>query len=666
MTSLDSALCLVVAWFVLGAAGLAVLRDTRRVARRLFPLGALIGIAIGIVALRSMAQAPASVTLLIGLPGLPMHLRLDALSAFFLAVIGLGGAGVSIFCAGYFRAGEGTAPGLMCLFYHVFLGAMAMLMLADDAFSFLVMWELMSVSSYFLVISDHRLASVRQAGFLYLLIAHLGGLCIFAGFAVLQSHCGSFVFDDLRACQFDPSVASLAFALVLAGFGAKAGLIPLHVWLPEAHPAAPSPVSALMSAVMLKTAVYGLLRVALDLLHGGSASWGLTLLGFGLASAVFGVVFSTVQTDMKRLLAYSSIENLGLIITGLGLTLIFRAHHLTLLAALSLCASLVLVLAHAMFKNLLFLGTGVVLHATGERNLGRLGGLIRRMPWVATLVLVGILAGSGLPPTLSFIGEWMLLQGFLFTTVLPDMLLKMIVPLVAAAVALVVALAGYTMVKFYGVVFLGLPREEKLREAHDASPWERLGLAWFAGGVLVTGLFPLSVITLAEPVSVQLLGTGVADTVRNNGWLVLAPIAQERASFAPLLFLGGLIFGALLGLAIGRAVRRADVRRAPVWACGLDGVSARMQDSAEGFGQPIRQIFEPFFRLSRQIPAPADPEPRYHVTVEDRFWSGMYLPIGAAVDVLSALVGRLQRGRISIYLLYSFVTLLVLLWVVKS
>ena len=666
MIHIDWILAIVGAWLVLGFGALGALHDTRWVARRLFPLGAFLGLALAGVAVDALFDTPEVAQLVTGLPGLPMHLRLDALAALFLAVIGAGAFGVSLFSAGYFRSGEGTAPGLLCLEYHVFLASMAMVVLADDGYTFMVMWETMALSSFFLVSSNHRSGQVRQAAYLYLLIAHIGAIAILLCFGVLQANSGDYRFSNLRAQHLGPTWSAAGFVLAVIGFGAKAGLVPLHVWLPEAHPAAPSPVSGLMSAVMLKTAVYGLLRVCFDLLHGGAWWWGAVLLALGLASALLGVVFSTVQTEMKRLLAYSSIENIGLICTGLGLALMFRAYGLGMLAALALSAALVHVLAHSFFKNLLFLGTGVVLHATGERNLGRLGGLVRSMPWVASLVLVGTLAGAGLPPMIGFVSEWLLLQSFLFTTALPESFLNMLIPLVAAAVALVVALAGYAMVKFYGIVFLGRPREEKLLQAHDASGWERLGLAWFALGVVVMGLFPLPLVDAVDRVTQLLVGHGLAQAVHANGWMLLAPFGVERASYGPLVFLAGVSAGTLLGMLIARRLYRGTLRRASAWACGLPGTTARMQDTAEGFGQPIRQIFEPFFRLSRELPSPFDARPRYRVLIEDRFWHGAYLPVARAVDRSARLVARLQQGRISIYLMYSFVTLVVLLLVVRG
>ncbi len=665
MIHIDWILVLVAGWLALGIGALFWLHNTAFVARRLFPLGALMGLALAGVALDAAFDTPEIAQLAIGLPGLPMHLRLDALSAFFLVVIGAGAFGISMFSAGYFRSGEGTAPGLLCLEYHVFLAAMAMVVLADDGYAFMVMWETMALSSFFLVTANHRVGAVRRAAYLYLLMAHVGAIAILLCFGVLQANTGDYTFANMRAQHLDPTWASIAFGFAVLGFGAKAGVVPLHIWLPEAHPAAPSPVSALMSAVMLKTAIYGLLRICFDLLHGGLWWWGAVLLGLGLASAMLGVVFSTVQTEMKRLLAYSSIENIGLIVTGIGLALIFRSYAMSTLSALALTAALVHVLAHAFFKSLLFLGTGAVLHATGERNLGKLGGLMRTMPWVAWLMFVGVLAGSGLPPLAGFISEWLLLQSFLFTTALPNSFLNMLIPLVAAAIALVVALAGYAMVKFFGVIFLGQPREEKLRKAQDATGFERLGLAWFAAGVIAMGLLPMPLIDLADRVTQGLVGSGLAQTVHANGWILFAPMGVERASYVPAVFLLGVAAATLLGLFIARRLYRGTLRRAAPWACGYAGINARMQDTAEGFGQPIRQIFEPFFHTTRQLPSPFDARPYYRVVIEDRFWQGAYLPIARLVDATARTVGLLQKGRISIYLLYSFMTLMFLLMLVR-
>jgi hydrogenase-4 component B len=661
---LDWALVLLGAWLLVGVAGLFALRRFALVAKLLFPAGGAVGVLLFGVALVALFGDTQVAVLAIGLPTLPFHLRLDSLSAFFLMVIGATAAGVSAFAAGYFRAGEGTPPGLMCLQYHLFLASMAGVVLSDDAYAFMVMWETMALSSFFLVTSNHRIAEIRRAGYLYLLVAHVGAIAILLAFGVLQAGSGDYTFAAMRAQHLSTFWASVAFLLALFGFGAKAGIVPLHVWLPEAHPAAPSPVSALMSGVMLKTAIYGLLRVCFDLLPVQLWWWGVVLLGLGLATALFGVVFAAVQSDMKRLLAYSSIENIGLLATGIGLAVVFSAYSMKPMAALALTASLYHVVSHALFKSLLFLSTGAVLHATDERSLGRLGGLMRVMPWVAWATLVGVLASAGLPPSSGFAAEWLLLQSFLFTPGLPDSFLNMLIPVVAASIALVGALAGYTMVKFFGIVFLGQPREAKLAQAHDAGAWQRGGMAWLLVGSVLLGLFPIQFIQLIDPVTRHLVGAGLGPTVAANGWL-LAPNAIERASYGPVIFLLGVAASYALAFVLVRRLYHGRVRRAAPWDCGFPWQTARMQDTAEGFGQPIRQIFEPFFRMQRELPTPFDAAPRYRVTVEDHFWHALYLPIAAAVARVARFVGLLQQGRIATYLLYSFATLIALLLLIR-
>ncbi|THF60292.1 hydrogenase 4 subunit B [Pseudothauera rhizosphaerae] len=665
MMLLDWLLVVIAGWLALGVAGIPALRNTGVVARLLFPAGAFLALVLAGLALAALFTEPQTAVLALGLPTLPFHLRLDGLSAFFLLVIGAAGAGISLFAAGYFRQGEGTPPGLMCLEYHLFLASMALVVLADDAYAFMVAWETMALSSFFLVTANHRVPAIRSAGFLYLLVAHVGALAILLTFGVLQAGTGDYTFANMRAQSLSPLWASVAFLLATVGFGAKAGVLPLHVWLPEAHPAAPSPVSALMSAVMLKTAIYGLLRVVFDLAGTQLWWWGVVLLGLGLATALFGVIYSAVQSDMKRLLAYSSIENIGLLFVGMGLAVLFHAYAMSALAALALTATLFHVASHACFKSLLFLATGSVLHATGERSLGKLGGLIRRMPWVAALSLVGVLASSGLPPFSGFVAEWLLLQSFLFTTGLPNSFLNMLVPVVAAAIALVAALAGYVMVKFYGVIFLGQPREPHLAHAHPASPLERAGLVWLGAGCVLLGLFPVQVIGVIDPVTQVLLGAGVGETVRANGWLFLSPTSLGRASYGPLVFLLVVAFAVALTAWLVHRLYHGRLRRSAPWDCGFPAQTARMQDSAEGFGQPIREIFNPVFRMTRELPTPFDAAPKYRVTIEDPFWHGLYLPVARLTERLARLVGRLQQGRIAIYLLYSFLTLIVLLGVVR-
>ena len=656
---LSLCLALLTLWGLIGLAGLLRPASLGFVARTLFPLGALCGVALAIVAGLSLAMRPEAAVLPLGLPDLPMHVRRDALSSVFLFLLGVASAGISVFAAGYFRRGHGTSAGLMCLQYHLFLASMGLVLLADDAYTFMVAWETMALSSYFLVTTEHRIPEIRRAGFLYLLIAHVGAIGILLSFGVMQGGSWQFTFEAMRHAHLAASWAATAFLLALFGFGAKAGLVPLHVWLPEAHPAAPSPVSALMSGVMLKTAVYGALRVGFDLLGTPQWWWGLAPLAVGLFSAIYGVVFAAVQTDMKRLLAWSSIENVGIIFTGIGLSIVFTGVGMSSLGALALIAALYHSLNHALMKSLLFLGTGAVLHSTGERNLGRLGGLIHRMPWVAWLTLVGALAMSGLPPLNGFVSEWLLLQSFLFAHQVPHSFISMMLPLGAALIALSAALAAYVMVKFFGVIFLGQPREPGLARARDAGALERLGLLWLAAGCIALSLLPTQVIGALGIVVRQLSGATLPSVTAP--WWLLVPLPGGRASYSAPLFLIALAGVVALSVWVVHGLYHRRVRRAAAWDCGFGGLNARMQDTAEGFGQPIRHIFGALLAVRRELPSSFDREPRYRVVVGDRIWQALYVPLGGLVQRIADALAWLQQGRIATYLLYSFATLVVLL-----
>ena len=648
-------------WIALGVAGLALRRAPQVINNFIFPLSALISLVLALTGLWALA-APANIMVLpLGLPDLPFHLRFDPLSAFFLILLGGASLGVSLFSAGYFRTMAGGTLGLLCLQYHLFLVGMTLVLLADDAYMFMVAWETMALASYFLVTTDHSIPDIRKAGYLYLLIAHVGAIAILLSFGVMQggNGIGAYTFDAMRGAHLTSFWSSAAFLLALFGFGAKAGVLPLHVWLPEAHPAAPSPVSALMSGVMLKTAIYGILRVTFDLLGTQLWWWGVLALALGLITAVFGVMFAAVQGDMKRLLAYSSIENIGLLLVGIGLTIIFHVYGKPALAALSLTATLYHSLNHAFFKSLLFVGTGAILHSTGERNMGRLGGLIHHMPWAAVLMLVGVLAISGLPPLNGFVSEWLLLQAFLLSPGLPNSYINMLVPVAAAVIALAAALAAYVMVKFYGVIFLGQPREKVLEHAHDAGIWKRIGMIWLALGCVALGLAPVLVVQQIDFVSHMLIGSGLGNAASN--WVFLAPVDTERASYSPLYFLLAVLGVMLLTTVLVRRLYHGRLRRGSAWDCGFPAQNARMQDTAEGFGQPIRRIFEPFFKIEREVPSPFDTHPRYHGETEDRLWYILYEPIKHLTEKLSALASLLQHGRIHLYLTYTFVTLVVLL-----
>ncbi|MCC6473754.1 MAG: hydrogenase 4 subunit B [Burkholderiales bacterium] len=670
LSPLAGSLAAVLAWLLLGLAGLAG-GGNGFIARRIaFPLSALAGLVLAACGLLAVWNPAQSITLPLGLPDLPFHLRLDPLAGFFLLLLGAVSAGISVYATGYFREEAAGRLGLIVFQYHVFLASMALVMLADDAYLFMVAWETMALSSYFLVITDHRLPSVRSAGFLYLLMAHLGAISILLSFGVMNGGEGDYSFAALRAADLSPGWASVAFVLAFLGFGAKAGMIPVHAWLPEAHPAAPSPVSALMSGIMIKTALYGMVRVIYDLIGGVQWQWGMLVLAVAAGTMLFGVLYALMQHDLKRLLAYHSVENIGIILLGLGLSLVFAGFGQAAAAALGLAAALYHTLNHAVFKGLLFLGAGSILHGSGLRNLNDMGGLARSMPKTAFYFLVGALAISALPPLNGFVSEWLTFQAALQAPLVRSDTVRSLLPLFAATLALAGALTAMCFVKVYGVAFLGRPREPHghpaARAPRDAGAWEQYGMAWLAAGCLVLGLVPTAILLMLNRVCTSLTGQGLAaEALQDSGWLWLAPTAAEQASYSPLVFLAVIVAVTWLTFILVRRFYHGRVRHADPWDCGFPEQTPRMQDTADAFGQSIRHVFGPVYRMDRHLPGPEDATPAYRLKIEDRHWYWLYLPIARLADWISGRIALLQQGRIGVYLLYSFLTLIALLVFVR-
>ncbi|MEY9540891.1 formate hydrogenlyase subunit 3/multisubunit Na+/H+ antiporter MnhD subunit [Bradyrhizobium diazoefficiens] len=440
---------------MLGSAVLAIVLSRSTIATTIIYGATLAASAIALIGsihwlLGDTANA-ADLILPIGLPWLGAHFRLDGLASFFLVVVNLGGASASLYGLGYGHHEE--APQRVLPFFPAFLAGMNLVVLAGDAFSYLLCWEFMSLASWALVMAHHREPGNAKAGYVYLVMASFGTLALLLAFGLLAGPAGDYEFAAIRTAQRTPYVATLVLILMLLGAGSKAGLVPLHVWLPLAHPAAPSHVSALMSGVMTKVAIYGFIRVVFDLL--GQPSWwaSVIVLSLGGLTAVMGILYAMMEKDLKRLLAYSTIENVGVIFASLGLALAFQANGLKLQAALAFAAALFHVLNHSFFKSLLFFGAGAVLTATGERDMDKLGGLIHRMPYTSFAVLVGCVSISALPPFNGFVSEWLMFQAVLQSPELPQWALKITVPAVGALLALAAALAAACFVKAYGVTF---------------------------------------------------------------------------------------------------------------------------------------------------------------------------------------------------------------------
>ena len=609
-------------------------------------------------------DVPATTALPLGIPWIGAHFRLDALAGFFLVVVNLGGAAASLTGLGY---GEHEpAPHRVLPFFPAFLAGMNLVVLADDAFTFLLSWEFMSLASWALVMAHHRVRDTARAGYVYLVMANFGTLALLLAFGLLAGVDGSYSFEAIRAGEHASWVGALVLGLVLLGAGSKAGIVPLHVWLPLAHPAAPSHVSALMSGVMTKVAVYGLIRIVFDLL--GEPSWwsGLVVLFLGGVTAVLGVLYALMQHDLKRLLAYHTVENIGIVYIGLGLALAFEANGMQAAAALALTAALFHVFNHAIFKSLLFFGAGAVLTATGQRDMEHLGGLVHRMPYTSFAFLVGCVAISALPPLNGFVSEWLTFQAILQSPDLPQWGLKVAVPAIGGLLALSAALAAACFVKAFGVTFLGRPRSGPAAEAHEVDRFSLAAMVSLAALCLLAGVLPGVVIDWLAPVTQSLVNaqmpaqTGIA-------WLSIVPIAESRSSYNGLLVL---IFIALSAALAAWAIHRfaaRGIRRAPPWDCGFPDSDPITQYTAGSFAQPIRRVFGTLVFQAREqvaMPPPGSLEPaRLTVVVRDLVWEGLYAPIAGVVDFVSGRLNALQFLTIRRYLSLVFLSLVTLLLV---
>ena len=619
---------------------------------------------IAVLALLGIARTPSTAILPLGIPWLGARFRLDALSAFFLAVVALGAAAASLFALGYGR--HEAAPRRVLPFYPAFLAGMCIVVLADDAFTFLVSWEFMSLSSWALVMAHQRVPDNVRAGYVYLIMASFGTLALLLMFGLLAGPDGSYAFADMRAADLSGGVAGAVLVLALIGAGSKAGLVPLHVWLPLAHPAAPSHVSALMSGVMTKVAVYGFVRIVFDLLGTPAWWWSMVVLALGGITAVMGVLYALMQHDLKRLLAYHTVENIGIIFIGLGLALAFEAHGMALAAALALTAGLLHVFNHSIFKSLLFFGAGAVLTATGERDMEHLGGLIHRMPQTAFVFLVGCAAISALPPLNGFVSEWLTFQAILLSPQIPSWGLKLLVPAVGALLALSAALAAACFVKAFGVTFLGRARTPAAAHARETDRFSLAAMFFFAALCLVAGILPGAFIDALAPVVQSLVGARMP-VQSGVDWLSIVPVAESRSSYNGLLvFLFMLLSGALAAWAIHRWASD-KVRRAPPWDCGYPDASPATQYTASSFAQPIRRVFGAVVFRAREhvhMPAPGALEPaRLTVDMRDLVWDSLYAPVAGGVSFAADRLNHLQFLTIRQFLSLVFAALVLLLLV---
>lgn len=599
-----------------------------------------------------------------------LALGLDRLSAFFLLIIAVGTLPPTLYAIGYTKHYKEKQASLGFML-NIFIPAMMLVVLARNALTFLVFWEAMSLASYFLVMTESENGETRSAGWLYLVMTHGGLACLLIGFLAMSQAAQSFTMSEWTrvAGGLDPGMRTLVFLVMAAGFLSKAGAIPFHVWLPRAHPAAPSHVSAMMSGVMIKLGVYGLIRIGFEWLGQGPGWWGMLILILGAVSALMGVLYALIDSDLKRVLAYSSVENIGIILLGVGAGLLFRSYNLNSLTALALVAALFHSLNHAVFKGLLFLGAGSVLHATGTRNMEEMGGLLHSMPQTGAFFLIGSLAISAMPPFNGFISEWLTFQALLLSFRVPEQIFNLVFALAIAALALTAGLAAACFVRAFGITFLALPRSETARPVHEAGLMMKAAMALFAVACLTLGVAPTLVLRpLSSVVSIFIGAT--PDLSFNWGSIATADLF---ASISPLwagLILGLLMLATWIGLhAFGANFSR---RIYETWGCGRALQSAAFEYTASAFANPFKRVFAFLYRPVETTEIEAHPESRFFVktivyrnearsVIED----SIYAPIGATVRHLAARVRSIQSGNVHSYLLYILLALLILLLFAK-
>jgi hydrogenase-4 component B len=646
---------------LLGGMAALAFRSRRGLSQRVGQSGAIVGSVLGLVAAARFLIAGDRETLILPwlMPGGGLHFQIDALSAFFLLpVFGLSLA-AAIYGRSYLEPQTDTRRVAGCWFHCSMLTAgMALVIVAHDGLLFLLSWEIMALSPFFLVIFDDRSAAVRHAAWTYLAATHLGTAFLLVLFVMLGGAAGSSDFDAYSGVlQANPGLASSAFVLALIGFGAKAGIVPAHVWLPEAHPVAPSHASALMSGAMIKVGIYGLVRM-LTLLGPPHAWWGWLLIAIGASSGVLGVLFALAQHDLKRLLAYHSVENIGIILLGLGVGLLGLALGIVSLAAIGFAAGLLHVLNHSIFKGLLFLGAGAVQHAAHTLDLEELGGLLKRMPWTGTAFLIGATAIVGLPPLNGFVSEFLLFYSGFVAVAHPAATVAAAGLVAILAMGLISGLAAACFAKAFGIVFLGVPRSAEAAAAHEAVLPMRAAMALLAALCVVIGLAAPAVVAAERTVVAAAAGVTSAD-IQNQLAMVTGPLAATVGAFAFVI-----VLTLLLWMFRAHLLRTRRLGSGPVWGCGYLFPSARMQYTASSFAQPLTTQFHLFIRNRETLAPPAGYFPvgaSYSSDSGDPWLRLLFAPTFRWFDRLVSRINVLQHGYVHVYVLYVATTLVALL-----
>jgi len=592
------------------------------------------------------------------LPLFGVELVLDPLGGLFVAVAGGVSLVAAVYGIGYAARGHGNQSRSTQAVLPLFVLTLLLVPAAGSVSTLLVTWELMALTSLVLVLTDHRARPrVTHAGLWYAVMTHLGFVAILAGLVAFAAAAGGDTFEALRAARLSPALAAVVFGAALVGFGSKAGLVPLHVWLPRAHPEAPSQVSAMLSAAMVNLGVYGVVRVGLDLLGGGPAGWWLVVLGLGAASALYGILHAAMASDLKRLLAYSTVENMGLVFLAVGVAGLFHAHGEERLAAVALAAGLLHVVNHAGFKTVLFLTAGSVLRATGGRDLNALGGLSRRMPVTTGLFAFGALGAMALPPGNGFVSEWLLLQSLVHPPAGTGVVTAVVLPLAVAVVALTAGLAMATFVKALGVGFFARPRSHVPERAVESPP-----LMLAAVGVAAAACAGLAVApTALGPALSRVTGDTLDVAPAVVGGALTVRLAGIASTISPVLILVALVAAVALTALLAQVVARRPARRrdAPLWDCGAGPPTPRMQYTATSFAEPLQRVFADVLAPETTVDTQhASPyllaRMRYQRRLPDRIEYWLYRPVLVAVNALSRSARALANGSVHRYLAYGF------------
>lgn len=603
------------------------------------------------------------------LPFMVIDLRVDPLSAFFLLALSVLVIAVSLFSMGYLSHYEGHRnTGLFNFLYAAFILAMILVIVAGNGVFFLIAWEAMSLLSYFLVVFESEREENQRAGTLYIIMTHIGTAFLWIALMIMYRYTGSF--DMFAASDAIPALAkNLMFICFLIGFGTKAGVIPVHIWLPYAHPAAPSNVSALMSGIMIKTALYGMIRFVLCYLQIQELWWGVLILVVGLLSAVLGVAYAYMEHNIKRLLAFCSVENIGIILIGLGISFIALAEDNQFIGSLALAAALFHTFNHTLFKGGLFLGAGAIQFATGTKDMEELGGLIKKMPGTALWVLAFSLAISAIPPFNGFISEWLTFQA-LFASIGPGQAgVNILLILTVAGLGLSGAMAAASFVKLFGISFLGLPRSPQAANAQEVPLTMQAGMGLLATACLIIGLCPMIFLRLIDRVVMPLVGQGAAGQLQGGLLLAVTPLQISGNSISPAGLLAVLAVMILSSLLLLRLIGgKYIVRKYGTWDCGFSGLNARTQYSATGYAKPLRIVFRILYQAGRELEIESGKSAyfpqaiKYTVTTESIFEKYLYQPVVRRLIQFSRRTKlTVQTGSIHLYLIYIFVTVLALM-----